>query len=61
MKEFLISVVVSIIVVILGFVWLSKASQDYLEKNPEIAEEAKSSMDSYNESVERHNQKIAKN
>lgn len=60
MKAFWISVVFAIAVVALGFLWLSKASEDYAEKHPDVAMEAKQSLEDYNSAVDRHNKQVGK-
>ncbi len=59
MKQFWICVGISILIVIILVVWIAKASEKYLEDHPEIANQAKQSVDGYNEAVDRHNQKVA--
>jgi len=60
MKEFWISVLIAIAVVVAGLFWLAKASENYVDKHPEIAAEAKKSLEGYNTAVEQHNERIAK-
>lgn len=59
MKEFWISVAVAIAVVVGGLAWLGKASEQYADQHPELALQAKQSVEGYNAAVEVHNAKIA--
>lgn len=58
MKQFWVCVAISIVVVIALVMWVAKASEKYAEDHPELAAQAKQSVEGYNEAVEKHNERV---